>query len=39
VFDLTNPASWENVREVWYDMAFRRAPKAKYLLLGNKKDL
>jgi small GTP-binding protein len=39
VFDLTSPASWENIKEVWYEMAFRRAPKAKYLLLGNKKDL
>jgi Ras-related protein Rab-1A len=39
VFDLSNRESWDNIRQVWYELAFKRAPNANYLLLGNKKDL
>ncbi len=39
VFDISDPASWENLKNVWYEMAFKRVPNANYLVLGNKKDL
>ena len=39
VFDLSNGESWENIKNIWYELAIKRAPTANYLLLGNKKDL
>lgn len=39
IFDQSDPLSWNNIRDVWHDLAFKRASNATYLLLGNKSDL
>lgn len=39
VYDQSNPTTWQNLKDVWYEMAFKRAPTANFLVLGNKKDL
>lgn len=39
VYDQSNPASWQNLKDVWYDMAYKRAPTANFVVLANKKDL
>ena len=39
VFDLGNEKSWENIKNIWYSMATKRAPNACFMLLGAKKDM
>ncbi len=39
VFDMSIPKSWESIKNVWYEMAIKRAPTACFILLGAKKDL
>lgn len=39
VFDCNNKDSWESIKNVWYDMAAKRVPDARFMLLGAKKDL
>ncbi len=39
VFDLSNSKSWEGIKNVWFEMAMKRIPTARYMLLGTKSDL
>lgn len=39
VFDLGNEKSWESIKSIWYGMAKKRAPNARFMLLGAKKDM
>lgn len=38
VFDLSEPKSWQAIKDGWYTLALAKAPGSYFLLLGNKKD-